>query len=316
MTTFEIRPRRRARRCCACALWRHCCRLRRSRAAGRPEQMVAGIRALHRGHRGIRHGGGLRQGHAARLQGAPDVLVSGRVRGRPRPAAPVLQGFLRGLPQDLSEHRARGTGLTYNDLLDKFRTALLGNAAPMAVRLQILGGTEFAAKGYLRAAQARGRRLVDRGLLARRHEGGDLGRRDLRHPDQQRDDGAHLERRHLQACRSRSGQAAGNLGRRRRLLQADPRQARHRRLRPRGPQERRQHAVPLHAPALGLRRRRVRRSRSEPDLWRDPAEQRSQQARPAGVLRHVCPRQVGAGLGADQPAGRQPGACSSPASWA
>ncbi|TIY05525.1 MAG: extracellular solute-binding protein, partial [Mesorhizobium sp.] len=39
--------------------------------------------------------------------------------------------------------------LTYNDLLDKFRTALLGNAAPMAVRLQILGGTEFASKGYL-----------------------------------------------------------------------------------------------------------------------------------------------------------------------
>ena len=39
--------------------------------------------------------------------------------------------------------------LTYNDLLDKFRTALIGNAAPMAVRLQILGGTEFASKGYL-----------------------------------------------------------------------------------------------------------------------------------------------------------------------
>ncbi len=40
-------------------------------------------------------------------------------------------------------------GITYNDLLDKFRTALLGNAAPMAIRLQILGGTEFASKGYL-----------------------------------------------------------------------------------------------------------------------------------------------------------------------
>ncbi len=40
-------------------------------------------------------------------------------------------------------------GVTYNELLDKFRTALLGNAAPMAIRLQILGGTEFAAKGYL-----------------------------------------------------------------------------------------------------------------------------------------------------------------------
>lgn len=40
-------------------------------------------------------------------------------------------------------------GITYNELLDKFRTALLANAAPMAIRLQILGGTEFAAKGYL-----------------------------------------------------------------------------------------------------------------------------------------------------------------------
>jgi multiple sugar transport system substrate-binding protein len=40
-------------------------------------------------------------------------------------------------------------GITYNELLDKFRTALLGNSAPMTIRLQILGGTEFAAKGYL-----------------------------------------------------------------------------------------------------------------------------------------------------------------------
>jgi multiple sugar transport system substrate-binding protein len=40
-------------------------------------------------------------------------------------------------------------GLDYNVLLDKFRTALLGNAAPMAVRMLILGGIEFAAKGYL-----------------------------------------------------------------------------------------------------------------------------------------------------------------------
>ncbi|RYE09857.1 MAG: sugar ABC transporter substrate-binding protein [Hyphomicrobiales bacterium] len=39
--------------------------------------------------------------------------------------------------------------IPYNDLLDKFRTSLLGNAAPMVVRLQILGGVEFAAKGYL-----------------------------------------------------------------------------------------------------------------------------------------------------------------------
>jgi multiple sugar transport system substrate-binding protein len=39
--------------------------------------------------------------------------------------------------------------INYNDLLDKLRTALLGNAAPMVVRLQILGGVEFSSKGYL-----------------------------------------------------------------------------------------------------------------------------------------------------------------------
>ena len=39
--------------------------------------------------------------------------------------------------------------ITYAELIDRFRTTLLGNAGPMAVRLQILGGVEFAAKGYL-----------------------------------------------------------------------------------------------------------------------------------------------------------------------
>ena len=50
------------------------------------------------------------------------------------------------------------------------------------------------------------------------------------------------------------------------------------RLRPGRPQERRQHALPLHASALGLWRRRARRSRAAPDLLKDPAEQRRQQA--------------------------------------
>ena len=39
--------------------------------------------------------------------------------------------------------------IVYNDLLDKLRTSLLGNAGPMVVRLQILGGVEFGAKGYV-----------------------------------------------------------------------------------------------------------------------------------------------------------------------
>src|SRR6476620_5189265 len=56
-----------------------------------------------------------------------------------------FEAFRKTYPNIKLEEQA----LTYNDLLDKFRTALLGNAAPMAIRLQILGGTEFAAKGYL-----------------------------------------------------------------------------------------------------------------------------------------------------------------------
>ncbi len=44
----------------------------------------------------------------------------------------------------------------------------------------------------------------------------------------------------------------------------------------------------------------------KPDLPEDRARQDGQQGGAAGLLRHVCPRQVGAGLGPDQPAGRQP----------
>ena len=39
--------------------------------------------------------------------------------------------------------------LDYNQMLDKIRTAALGNAAPMVARLPILWGVEFAAKGQL-----------------------------------------------------------------------------------------------------------------------------------------------------------------------
>jgi multiple sugar transport system substrate-binding protein len=39
--------------------------------------------------------------------------------------------------------------IAYNDLIDKLRTSAAGNAAPDMVRLQILGGVEFAAKGQL-----------------------------------------------------------------------------------------------------------------------------------------------------------------------
>jgi multiple sugar transport system substrate-binding protein len=38
--------------------------------------------------------------------------------------------------------------IDYNQLIDKLRTATLGNAAPGVVQLPILGGVEFSAKGY------------------------------------------------------------------------------------------------------------------------------------------------------------------------
>lgn len=44
--------------------------------------------------------------------------------------------------------------IDYNQLLDKLRTALLGNAAPMVVRLQIVGGVEFSSKGYFQELKA------------------------------------------------------------------------------------------------------------------------------------------------------------------
>jgi multiple sugar transport system substrate-binding protein len=59
-------------------------------------------------------------------------------------------------------------------------------------------------QGLSRGTEARGRRLQDRGFLARRHEVRDLGRQGLRHPDQQRDHGVHLERRPLRKGRPRS----------------------------------------------------------------------------------------------------------------
>jgi multiple sugar transport system substrate-binding protein len=44
--------------------------------------------------------------------------------------------------------------IDYNVLLDKLRTSLLGNAAPMVVRLQIVGGVEFTSKGYFQELKA------------------------------------------------------------------------------------------------------------------------------------------------------------------
>ena len=218
------------------------------------------------------------------------------------------KAFWDGLQGDLPEHRdRRRRPSTTTTLLDKFRTALLGNAGPMVVRLQILGGVEFAAKGYLQELKPEdvGYSTADFWPGAMKSVTWDGKTYGI--PTNNETMALHLERQDLRRCRPRSGEAAGDLGRRRRLFQADPRQARHRRLRPGRQAERRQHAVPLHAAALGLWRRRARRSQRRRRPTRRSSSTAPEQGGAAGVLRHVCARQVGAGLGADQHAGREPG---------
>jgi multiple sugar transport system substrate-binding protein len=83
------------------------------------------------------HEGRLTFWYQGMFEGDPDVARKNY--------ADFFEAFRATYPNIELEDQA----LTYNDMLDKFRTALLGNAAPMAIRLQILGGTEFASKGYL-----------------------------------------------------------------------------------------------------------------------------------------------------------------------
>ena len=265
---------------------------------------------VDRRHQGFRYGRRLRQGHPARLQGPRDILVPGRLRGRPRYPAPELQGLLRGVPGDLPEHHARGPGphLQRSARQVPHRAARQCRADGGASADP--GRHRVRRQGLSAAAEARGCRLFDRRFLARRHEGRHLAGQDLRRPDQQRDDGVHLERRYLQACRARSRQGAGDLGRRRQVFQADPRQARRSPAtawsRARTPATRPTASCPSCGPMAAACSTKPTANPTYKD--RSSSTARRAKRRSAGLLRHVCPRQVGAGLGAHQPADRQPAA--------
>ena len=64
--------------------------------------------------------------------------------------------------------------IDYNQLLDKLRTATLGNAAPDGGAPADPGRHRVLVQGLLQGAQARGRRLRHGRFLARRHEVGDV----------------------------------------------------------------------------------------------------------------------------------------------
>jgi multiple sugar transport system substrate-binding protein len=82
-------------------------------------------------------------------EGRLTFWYQGMFEGDPEIARQNYRDFFTAFRETYPNIQLEEQGITYNELLDKFRTALLGNAAPMAIRLQILGGTEFAAKGYL-----------------------------------------------------------------------------------------------------------------------------------------------------------------------
>ena len=125
-----------------------CRRLRRP--AGRPVQVVAGICALALRAQRI----STRRPHCSKVtpldyKGHLTFWYQGVFEGDPDLLRQYYKDFFETFRKTYPNIQLEEQALTYNDLLDKFRTALLGNAGPMAVRLQILGGTEFASKGYL-----------------------------------------------------------------------------------------------------------------------------------------------------------------------
>lgn len=72
----------------------------------------------------------------------------------PTEASPELEHkvhkeFWAALAETYPNIEVDAQNIGYNDLLNKLRTAALGNAAPMVARLPILWGAEFASKGQL-----------------------------------------------------------------------------------------------------------------------------------------------------------------------
>ncbi|MEM7021555.1 MAG: extracellular solute-binding protein [Pseudomonadota bacterium] len=72
----------------------------------------------------------------------------------PNEASPELdhelyKQFWAAFAETYPNIKIEAQSLGYNDMLNKIRTAALGNAAPMVARMPILWGVEFAAKGQL-----------------------------------------------------------------------------------------------------------------------------------------------------------------------
>jgi multiple sugar transport system substrate-binding protein len=148
------------------------------------------------------------EGRAARYKAASRTGGIGpsqaQHRDPPRDGRQVWEAFGKTYPNIKVEKQS----LNYNEMLNKLRTAALGNAAPMVARLPILWGVEFAAKGQLSPLTPGRCRPQGQRLLAGGDEVGHVARQDLRPADQQRDHGADLERGAVRRGRPRPREAA------------------------------------------------------------------------------------------------------------
>jgi multiple sugar transport system substrate-binding protein len=81
--------------------------------------------------------------------GRVSIWYTGPAEADPEISHTVDKEFWEAFKATYPNITVEAQNIVYNELLDKLRTALLGNAGPMVVRLQILGGVEFGAKGYL-----------------------------------------------------------------------------------------------------------------------------------------------------------------------
>ena len=73
----------------------------------------------------------------------------GPTEANPQLEHEMYKQFFDAFAQTYPNIELDAQSLGYNDMLNKIRTAALGNAAPMTARMPILWGSEFAAKGQL-----------------------------------------------------------------------------------------------------------------------------------------------------------------------
>ena len=196
----------------------------------------------------------------------------------PNQASPQIEHdideqFWEAFKATLPEHSGHALNLNYNEMLDKLRTAASARRRRWSCACRFSGASSSRPRASCMEFGPEEVGYPRRRVLAGRDEVGHLERQDLRRADQQRDDGADLERRALQGGRARSGDS-----RRRPGTKSSPTPSRSRTRPARTATAWLPASMPAtrrsaSCPSLGIRRRRARRGRAQPDLQEDLHQQ-------------------------------------------